>query len=64
MYPTTKNGYVKHIYFDGTDGNDYMIEFFKLTNDTDIETAQYRKKQGGNWELIHFNPEDCVKDKS
>jgi hypothetical protein len=64
MYPTTKNGYVKHIYFDGTDGNVYMIEFFKLTNDTDIETAQYRKKEGANWELIHFNPEDCVKDKS
>jgi hypothetical protein len=62
LYPTIQNGYVKHIYFAGTDGNDYLIEFFHLTNDTDIEIAQFRKNKDGDWELIKLDPEKCIKD--
>ncbi|QAT39867.1 hypothetical protein [Clostridium sp. JN-9] len=46
-YPTQQDGFVKRIYFKGTDGNNYMIEFFQLTNDTDIEIAQYKQIQSG-----------------
>ncbi len=60
LYPTIQEGYVKHIYFTGTDGKDYLIEFFQLTNDTDIEIAQYRKDKEGEWELIKLDPEDCL----
>jgi hypothetical protein len=59
-YPMQQEGYVKKILFQGTDGYDYMIEFFQLTNDTDIEIAQYRKKDDGNWELIKLDPEKCL----
>jgi hypothetical protein len=62
LYPTIQNGYVKHIYFAGNDGYDYMIEFFHLTNDTDIEIAQYRKNKEGDWDLIKLDPEECIKD--
>ena len=61
QYPTIQNGYEKHIYFSGTDGNDYLIVFFNLTNDTDIEISQYRKNDG-DWELIKLDPEKCIKD--
>lgn len=61
IYPEIENGYVKHIYFEGTDGYDYMIEFFHLTNDNDIEIAQYRKNSAGDWELIKLDPNDCLK---
>lgn len=62
LYPTIQNGYVKHIYFAGTDGYDYLLEFFHLTNDTDIEIAQYRKNKEGDWDLIKLDPEKCLKD--
>ncbi len=62
LYPTIQNGYIKHIYFAGTDDIDYLIEFFHLTNDTDIEIAQYRKNKDGDRELIKLNPEKCLKD--
>lgn len=62
QYPTIQNCYVKHIYFAGTDGNDYLIVFFHLTNDTDIEIAQYRKNKDGNFELIKLDPEKCTTD--
>ncbi|MDF2942066.1 MAG: hypothetical protein K0S01_924 [Herbinix sp.] len=62
QYPTIQNGYIKHIYFAGTDGNDYLIEFFHLTNDTDIEIAQYRKNKDNDWKLIQLDPEKCIKD--
>ncbi|GHI01175.1 hypothetical protein [Neobacillus kokaensis] len=39
IYPTIKNGYVKHIYFRGNDAADYCIIFFTLTNGTDVEIA-------------------------
>lgn len=62
-YPTNQEGYVKKIHFKGTDGNDYLIEFYQLTNDTDIEIAQYIKDKAGNWKLIKLDPEKCLEDK-
>lgn len=64
MYPVQQDGYIKNIYFKGKDGNDYLIQFFQLTNDTDIEIAQYRKREDGKWELIKLDPNECIKDKS
>jgi hypothetical protein len=55
--------YVKDIYIEGTDGNDYKVMFFELTNDTDIEIAQYKKDEKGNWNLIKIDPEKCLKRK-
>ena len=63
-YPTKQEGYVKNIYFKGTDGNDYKFMFFQLSNDTDIEIAQYKKDEKGNWNLIKINPEKCLEKKS
>lgn len=63
-YPTKQEGYVKYIYFKGTDGNDYKFVFFQLTNDTDIEIAQYKKDEKGNWNLINIDPEKCLEKKS
>lgn len=62
-YPTKQEGYVKNIYFKGTDGNDYKFIFFQLTNDTDIEIAQYKKDIKGNWNLIKIDPEKCLEKK-
>ena len=59
-YPTKQEGYVKNIYFKGTDGNDYKFIFFQLTNDTDIEIAQYKKDEKGNWNLIKIDPGKCL----
>lgn len=61
--PTQTEGYIKRIPFHGTDGDDYIIVFFTLTNDTDVEIAQYRKENGGNWELIKLDPKNCLKNK-
>lgn len=58
-YPTEQEGYVKDVYFEGTDGNDYKVMFFELTNDTDIEIAQYKKDKKGNWNLTKLDPEKC-----
>lgn len=63
MYPTKQEGYIKKVSFRGKDGWDYRIVFYQLTNDTDIEIAQYRKGNTGEWELIKLNPEDCIKEK-
>ena len=57
----TIDGYVKNIYFKGNDGNEYRIEFYILTNDYDIEIAQFRKNEVGEWERIKINPEDRIK---
>lgn len=59
-YPTERSCYIKNIPFKGTDGNDYMIKFFQLTNGTDIEIAQYKKDANGNWQLIHLDPNKCL----
>ncbi len=48
------------MYFKGTDGNDYLIVFYQLTNDTDIEIAQYIKSEGQDWKLTNLNPEKCL----
>ena len=57
------NDYVKDIQFDGTDGKEYKIEFFTLTNDYDIEVAQFKKNSANEWERIYLNPENCLKNK-
>jgi hypothetical protein len=59
-YETQQDNYIKNIYFKGTDGYEYCIQFFQLTNGTDIEIAQYRKNKKDEWELININPEDCL----
>lgn len=64
MYPVKQEGYIKNISFKGNDGSDYLLVYYQLTNDTDIEIAQYRKAGGGEWEQIRINPEDCVKDEN
>ena len=55
------DGYTKNIYFDGTDGNKYMIEFFTITNNTDVEVAQYKKETNGKYKRILLEPEKCLK---
>lgn len=60
MYPTEVEDFVKKVYFKGTDGNDYLIVFYQLTNDTDIEIAQYIKSEGQDWKLTNLNPEKCL----
>ncbi|GAA0343372.1 hypothetical protein GCM10008967_37270 [Bacillus carboniphilus] len=62
-YPTVINGYVKNIYFHGTDGAEYCLIFFSLTNGTDIEVAQFRKVGNGKWKPIRIIPEEeCLND--
>lgn len=63
LEPTKQDEYVKKIYFEGTDGHDYLIEFIELTNDTDVEIAQYRKSKDGKWEFVRLNPEKCLEEK-
>lgn len=48
------NGYVKNIYFDGTDGNKYRVEFFTLTNGDDIKISDF-KKDNGKWIPINID---------
>lgn len=64
MYPVKQEGFIKNISFHGKDGKEYLIVFYQLTNDTDIEIAQYQKDEAGEWKLIKLNPEDCIKDKN
>lgn len=58
----TQNDYIIRIYFQGSDGYEYCIVFFQLTNGTDLEVAQYRKTLGGNWIPIYMNLEDCLEN--
>lgn len=62
-YKTQQDGYVKRIYFKGTNGNDYLFVFFQLTNDTDILIAQYKKNANGKWEQIRIDPHKCLEKK-
>lgn len=62
-YPTKQEGYTKLISFKGTDGSDYMIEFLHLTNDTDVEVAQYKKGTDGLWKVVYLKPEKCVENR-
>jgi hypothetical protein len=58
--PTKKDGYVKKIDIEGTDGNEYRFVFFQLTNDTDVLITQYKKSREDEWELIKIDPEKCL----
>ncbi len=58
-YDTEKDGYVKKVYFKGTDNHDYLILFYQLTNGKDVEIAQYKKDNKGEWQFINLN-EDCL----
>ncbi len=60
MGKTEVDGYVKNIYFLGNDNKNYKIQFYTLTNDYDIEVAQYVKNSNGTWENIKLNPNDCL----
>lgn len=60
MHPLQQEEYVIHIPFKGTDGSEYKIEFYELTNDTDIEIAQYKQDDAGIWQQIHLDPNDCL----
>lgn len=62
-YPAQQDGFVKKVSFKGTDGNDYLIEFYQLTNGTDLEIAQYIKKEGQDWKLIKLDPNKCLENK-
>ncbi|MDD4844283.1 MAG: hypothetical protein PHU31_08120 [Anaerotignum sp.] len=53
---------IVRILFDGTDGYQYCIVFFQLTNDTDLEVAQYRKLPVGSWKPITITVEDCLEN--
>jgi hypothetical protein len=63
-YPTKEENNSKRIYFKGMDGMDYCIEFYHLTNGTDIEIAQYQKPSTGEWEQIKLEPEKCLEKKN
>lgn len=52
--------YIKKIYFQGRDGNEYMIEFAILTDNTDVEIAQYKKNSHGLYIRIFLEPEKCL----
>lgn len=60
LYPTEQKDYIKNISFRGTDGNEYSIVFFQLTNGTDIEIAQFMKDENVKWKLIMLEPEKCL----
>ncbi len=59
----TQTDDIIRVFFDGTDGFNYCIVFFQLTNGTDLEVAQYRKTLGGTWEPAFMNVEDCLENK-
>lgn len=60
--PTTEiDDYTKKIFFNGTDGNKYMIEFLTITNNSDVEVAQYKKEPNGKYKRILLEPEKCLK---
>jgi len=62
-YPTKQKDYVKQVSFHGTDGNDYLFLFYQLTNNTDVEIAQYMKSKEGKWQLTKLDPEKCLEKK-
>ncbi len=60
-HPTKQNGYVKNIYVDGTDGKEYLFQFFQLTNGTDVEIHQFVKDNSNQWQPIKIDPYKCLK---
>ncbi len=63
MYPIKQKDYIKQVSFQGTDGNDYLILFYQLTNNTDVEIAQYMKDKNKKWKLTKLDPEKCLEQK-
>lgn len=63
IQPAKRDGYIKTIDADGTNGNQYRFQFITLTNGTDVEIAQFQRKPGATWQPIHINPEDCLQKK-
>jgi hypothetical protein len=61
-YPTQQEGYIKNIYFQGTDGHDYCFIFFQLTNGTDVQIVQYKKTLDNKWKPMEIDPEKCLKE--
>lgn len=55
-------GYEKKVYFEGIDNNEYMIVFYTLTNDNDVEIAQYVKNKDGDWKHIYLDSNNCLKN--
>lgn len=64
MNKTEVNGYIKNLYFLGNDNKNYKIQFYTLTNDYDVEVAQYIQDSNGKWKRVKLNPEDCLKNKN
>lgn len=54
-YPTIQSEYKKYIYIKGTDGNNYLFVFIKLTNGTDVEIGQYKQSDSGQWLPVNLN---------
>lgn len=63
MEKTEVNDYIKNVYFKGKDDKDYKIEFYILTNDYDIEVAQYIKETTGKWKRVELDPNKCLEKK-
>jgi hypothetical protein len=56
MYPTVETKFTKNIYVYGTDGNNYLFVFMKLTNGTDFRIGQYILDDFGKWIYLDKNP--------
>ena len=52
----SQKDYVINVPFISKEEVEYKIVFFRLTNGTDIEVAQYQKNKDEKWELIYLNP--------
>lgn len=57
---TEIDGYEKRIYFKGTDGADYYVLFYELTNGYDIKISDYKKGPDGNWVQINIDTKKCL----
>lgn len=62
MGKTETDGFEKKVYFEGNDNKEYMIVFYTLTNDNDVEIAKYSREKGGAWVRIELDPNKCIKD--
>lgn len=61
-HPTEVEGFKKKVKFLGTDGNEYMILYYQLTNGYDIEIGQYKMDKDKKWININLDPEKCLKN--
>lgn len=58
-----EDGYIKNVYFSGTDGNEYMVQFFILTNGDDIKIADFKKDKNNKWVEINIDTKKCLQKK-